>query len=94
MPLDAPSFCLNRLTVGLFNRAYFRASKNAPEAQLVDWDTLFSILSTRFVTGTAFMEQMALHSISVPYRSPPRATVSWRFSTRFRSRAGGPSLPC
>jgi decaprenylphospho-beta-D-ribofuranose 2-oxidase len=41
MPLNAPSFSLNRLTVGLFNRAYFRAGEKAPEAQIVDWDTYF-----------------------------------------------------
>lgn len=41
VPMDAPSFSLNRLTVSLFNEAYFRAGKRAAEQGLVDWDRYF-----------------------------------------------------
>ena len=41
MPFDAPGLALNRISVGLFNRAYFRAGARRPDPQLVDWATYF-----------------------------------------------------
>lgn len=41
VPMDAPSWALNRLSVRAFNHLYFRAGQRAPESQLIDWDTYF-----------------------------------------------------
>lgn len=41
VPIDAPSWALNRLSVRAFNHLYFRAGQRAPESQLIDWDTYF-----------------------------------------------------
>lgn len=40
LPLDAPSFILNNLTVSIFNKLYFNLSKNK-KSSYVDWDTYF-----------------------------------------------------
>ena len=41
MPLDAPSWTLNRLTVGAFNGAYFRRGARTAVETLVDWERYF-----------------------------------------------------
>lgn len=41
MPLDAPSWALNRLTVGAFNHVYWRAGTRGPKTRLIDWDRYF-----------------------------------------------------
>ncbi|MEO0362576.1 MAG: FAD-binding oxidoreductase [Pseudomonadota bacterium] len=41
VPLDAPSWALNRLSVRAFNEAYYRAGSRGPAEQLVDWDGYF-----------------------------------------------------
>ena len=41
VPLDAPSWALNRFTVRAFNQLYYRAGKGAPAERLVDWDGYF-----------------------------------------------------
>lgn len=54
-PIDAPSFALNPLTVGLFNQAYYAKGRMAAGEALVDWDTYFypldSILSWNRIYG-------------------------------------------
>ncbi|MEM8754529.1 MAG: FAD-binding protein, partial [Pseudomonadota bacterium] len=41
VPLDAPSWALNRLSVRAFNEAYYRAGSRGPAERLVDWDGYF-----------------------------------------------------
>lgn len=41
IPLDAPSWALNRWSARAFNEAYWRAGRRAPETALVDWDRYF-----------------------------------------------------
>lgn len=41
VPLDAPSFALNRFTVRAFNHVYHRAGVKAPAEREVDWDGYF-----------------------------------------------------
>jgi FAD/FMN-containing dehydrogenase len=44
--VDAPSVALNRLTVGLFNAAYFRAGSRNTDVHLVDWASYFHPLDS------------------------------------------------
>lgn len=46
VPVDAPSVALNRLTVGLFNAAYFRAGSRNTDVHLVDWASYFHPLDS------------------------------------------------
>ncbi len=41
IPIDLPSFLLNRLTVQAFNSFYYWNGKQGPRQRLVDWDTFF-----------------------------------------------------
>lgn len=41
VPLDFPSFVLNRHTVGAFNALYHYAGAHKPARQIVDWDSYF-----------------------------------------------------
>jgi FAD/FMN-containing dehydrogenase len=41
VPLDAPGFALNRLSVGLFNALYWRMGLRKSGEQIVDWDSYF-----------------------------------------------------
>ncbi|MEO0823096.1 MAG: FAD-binding oxidoreductase [Pseudomonadota bacterium] len=41
IPIDAPSWALNGLTVRAFNALYYRAGVRAPQSQLLDWDSYF-----------------------------------------------------
>lgn len=41
IPMDAPSWALNRLSVKAFNHLYYRAGRKAPAEQLIDWDKYF-----------------------------------------------------
>lgn len=41
VPVDAPSWALNTLSVRAFNHLYFRAGRKGPETRLIDWDTYF-----------------------------------------------------
>ncbi|MBW8812440.1 MAG: FAD-binding oxidoreductase [Caulobacterales bacterium] len=54
-PIDAPSFALNRLTVGLFNAAYYAKGRMDAGVGLVGWDSYFypldSILSWNRIYG-------------------------------------------
>ncbi len=40
-PFDAPSWALNRLTVGTMNALYFQKGQWATDERLIDWDTYF-----------------------------------------------------
>ena len=41
VPMDFPTFALNRLAVRAFNALYYWAGARKPEPQLVDWDSYF-----------------------------------------------------
>ena len=41
MPIDAPSWALNRHSICAFNHLYYRAGSNGPERQIVDYDRYF-----------------------------------------------------
>lgn len=41
VPFDAPAWLLNRVTMGLFNRAYFQIGAHKSASTLVDWDSYF-----------------------------------------------------
>ncbi len=41
VPMDAPSWALNRLSVRAFNEVYWRAGCRAPGERLIDWDRYF-----------------------------------------------------
>lgn len=41
VPLDAPGWALNALTVRAFNRLYHAAGRRGPESRLIDWDRYF-----------------------------------------------------
>lgn len=41
VPMDAPGFALNRISVRLFNELYYRKGRSAAGDSLVDWDSYF-----------------------------------------------------
>ncbi|MEO0830127.1 MAG: FAD-binding protein, partial [Pseudomonadota bacterium] len=41
MPMDAPSWALNRLTLKAFNHVYYRAGASKPEREVIDFDRYF-----------------------------------------------------
>ncbi|MEP3344955.1 MAG: FAD-binding oxidoreductase [Litoreibacter sp.] len=41
MPLDAPSWALNKWTIRAFNALYYRSGKKAPPREVVDYDSYF-----------------------------------------------------